>query len=54
MNVKTKKEVYKVPFASQKVEFVKNLFILDSTHIVFTLGTDIKIVSLPVSFTKQD
>ena len=53
-NVKTKKEVYNVAFASQKIDFVKNLSLLDSTHVAFTLGTDIKIATLPVSVTKRD
>ena len=58
LSVKSGKELLRKQFdshaTSKKVSLVKQVLSLDSSHIVCTVGTDVKVVTIPARYTKLD
>ena len=58
LSVKSGKELLRKQFDSQassrKVSLVKQVMVLDSSHIVCTVGTDVKVVTIPARYAKLD
>ena len=58
LSVKSSKELLRKQFdshaTSKKVSLVKQVLVLDSSHIVCTVGTDVKVVTIPARYTKLD